>query len=66
MLQKLQLESGESFDYKKGYEFSIYEVHKQYSLRSKMDTEISTNKSVQTQTEKNNRSSYDQNSTNFP
>ncbi len=35
MLQQLQLESGESFDFKQGYETTIYEVHKQDSLRSK-------------------------------
>lgn len=28
MLQQLQLEFGESFDYKQGYESAIYEVHK--------------------------------------
>ena len=32
MLQQLQLEFGESFDYKQGYEFSINEVQKQYNL----------------------------------
>ena len=35
MLQQLQLESGESFDYKQGYKISINEVHKKYNLRSK-------------------------------
>jgi hypothetical protein len=35
MLQQLQLESGESFDFKQGYESAIYEVHKQYSLEVK-------------------------------
>jgi len=52
VLQQLQIESGESFDYKQGYEYAIYEVHKQYSLRSKKNTEVPTKKSVQTQTKK--------------
>jgi len=52
MLQQLQLQSGESFDYKQGYEFSINEVHKQYNLRSKKNTEAPTNKTAQTQTKK--------------
>lgn len=52
MLQKLQLESGESFDYKQGYESVIYEVHKQYSLRRKKNTEVPPKKFSQTQTKK--------------
>ena len=47
-LQQLQLDSGESFDYKQGYDFSINEVHKQYNLRSKTKIEPSTKKSAQT------------------
>jgi len=35
MLQQLQTQSGESFDYKQGYDSAIFEVHKQYNLRSK-------------------------------
>ena len=31
MLQQLQLEYGDSFDFKQGYESTIYEAHKQYS-----------------------------------
>ena len=34
-MQQLQLDSGESFDYKQVYDFSINEVHKQYKLISK-------------------------------
>ena len=52
MLQQLKLQSGESFDYKQGYEFAINEVHKQYNLRSKKKTKAPTNKTVQTQTKK--------------
>lgn len=32
MLQQLQFQFGESFDHKKGYEFSTNEVHKKYTL----------------------------------
>jgi len=35
MLQQLKTPSGESFDYKQGYDSAIFEVHKQYNLRSK-------------------------------
>ena len=52
MLQQLQLESGESFDYKKGYDFSINEVHKKYNLRSKKNAESPTKKIAQTHTKK--------------
>lgn len=52
MLQQLQLESGESFDYKQGYEYAIYEVHKQYSLRRKKNTKVPPKKSTETQTKK--------------
>ena len=51
-LQQLQLESGESFDYKQGYEFAINEVHNQNNLRSKKNVEVPTQKSAQTQTKK--------------
>ena len=43
-LQQLQLESGESFDYKQGYEYIINEFHRQYSLRSKKNVEPYTKK----------------------
>jgi len=33
MLQQIQTQSGESFDYKQGYDSTIFEVHKQYNLR---------------------------------
>ena len=51
-LQQMQLDCGESFDYKQGYEFAINEVHKQYNLRSKKNLESSINKSAQTQKKK--------------
>lgn len=50
MLQQLQLESGESFDFKQGYESAIYEVHKQYILRIKNNNETPIKRSIQTQT----------------
>ena len=46
------LDSGESFNYKQGYEFAINEFHKQYNLRSKKNVEAPTNKSTQTQRKK--------------
>ena len=52
MLQQIQLESGESFDYKQGYEYAINEFHKQYNLRSKKNVEAPTKKFSQTQTKK--------------
>ena len=52
MLQQLQLQSRESFDCKWSYESTIYEVHKQYNLRSKKNNEIPTKRSIQTQTKK--------------
>jgi len=39
MLQQLQTQFGESFDYKKRYDSTIFEVHKQYNLRSKKNTD---------------------------
>jgi len=42
MLQQLQLEFGESFDFKQSYESAIYEVHQQCSLRSKNNNEVPT------------------------
>ena len=50
MLQQLQLEYGESFDYKQGYDTTINEVHKQYNLRSRKNTEAPTKKTDQSQT----------------
>jgi len=40
MLQQLQTQTGESFDYKQGYDSAIFEVHKQYNLRSKKNTDV--------------------------
>ena len=51
-LQQLQLHSGESFDYKQGYEFAINEFHKKYNLRSRKNVEPSIKKSIQTQIKK--------------
>lgn len=39
MLQHLQTQSRESFDYKQGYDYAIFEVHKQYNMRSKKNTD---------------------------
>jgi len=44
----LQLESSESFEFKQSYELAIYDVHKQYSLRSKKNNEAPIKKSIQT------------------
>jgi len=35
MLQQFQTQTGESFDFKQGYDSAIFEVHKQYNLRSR-------------------------------
>ena len=32
---KFQTKSGESFDFKQGYDLAVYEVHKQYKLRTR-------------------------------
>jgi len=40
MLQQLQTQTGESFDYKQGYDSAIFKVHKQYNLRSKKNTDV--------------------------
>lgn len=34
-IKQFQLQSGESFDFKEGYDTIVYEVHKQYNLRSR-------------------------------
>ena len=34
-IQQFQTRSGESFDFKQGYDTAVYEVHKQYKLRSR-------------------------------
>ena len=33
--KQFQTKSGESFDFKQGYDTAVYEVHKQYKLRSR-------------------------------
>ena len=40
MLHQLQIQYGESFDYKQGYDYAIFEVHNQYNLRSKKNSDI--------------------------
>jgi hypothetical protein len=35
ILKQFQTQSGESFDFREGYDTTIYEVHKQYNLRSR-------------------------------
>ena len=35
ILETFQTHSGETFDFKEGYDTTIYEVHKQYNLRSR-------------------------------
>jgi len=34
-INQFQTKSGESFDFKEGYDTTVYEVHKQYKLRSR-------------------------------
>jgi len=34
-IKQFQTKSGESFDFKQGYDTAVYEVHKQYKLRSR-------------------------------
>lgn len=54
IFQQLQTQCGESFDYKQGYDSSIFEVHKQYNLRSKknIDAPDQNKKVVPTQPKK--------------
>lgn len=35
ILKQFQTQSRESFDFREGYDTAIYEVHKQYNLRSR-------------------------------
>ena len=35
ILEQFQTQSGESFDFREGYDTTIFEVHKQYNLRSR-------------------------------
>jgi len=34
-VNQFQTKSGESFDFKEGYDSAVYEVHKQYKLRTR-------------------------------
>jgi len=34
-INQFQTKSGESFDFREGYDTAVYEVHKQYKLRSR-------------------------------
>lgn len=54
MLQQLQIQSGESFDYKQGYDSTIFELHRKNNLRSKRNVDVleKTKKIVQNQTKK--------------
>ena len=46
-LQQIQLDSGDSFDYKQGYDFFINEVNSQYNLISKKKNESLNKKTVE-------------------
>lgn len=35
IIKQFQTQSGESFDFREGYDIAIYEVQKQYNLRSR-------------------------------
>ena len=35
-INQFQTKSGESFDFKQGYDSAIYEMHKQYKLRTRI------------------------------
>jgi len=43
-LNQFQTQSGESFDFREGYDTTIYEVHKQYNLSSRRIDVPETNK----------------------
>lgn len=43
-LKQFQTQSGESSDFREGYDIAIYEVHKQYNLRNKRIDIPETNK----------------------
>jgi len=34
-IKQFQTKTGESFDFKQGYDSAVYEVHKQYKLRTR-------------------------------
>lgn len=44
ILKQFQTQSSESFDFKEGYDTTIYEVHKEYNLRSRRNYVPKTNK----------------------
>jgi len=48
MLEQFQTKSGESFDFREGYDTTVYEVHKQYNLRSRRIDVPETNKQEDT------------------
>ena len=47
-LNQFQIQSGESFDVREGYDTAIYEVHKQYNLRSRRIDVLVINKQKDT------------------
>ena len=52
-LNQFQFQLGESFDFREGYDTTIYEVHKQYNLRSRRIDVPDDNK--QKETKQSNR-----------
>ena len=48
ILKQFQTQSGESFDFREGYDTTIYEVHKQYNQRSRRIDVPETNKQKDT------------------
>lgn len=47
-LNQFQIQSGESFDFREGYDTAIYEVHKQYNLRRRRIDVPKNNKQKET------------------
>jgi len=47
-LNQFQIQSGESFDFREGYDTTIYEVHKKYNLRRKRIDVPKNNKQKET------------------
>ena len=54
-IQQFKVESGESFDYKQGYDFAINEIHSQYKLRTKKTNEPATKNNAPTQQNQNKK-----------
>jgi len=48
ILKQFQTQSGESFDFREGYDTTIYEVHKQYNMRTKRIDVLETSKQKDT------------------